>query len=84
MRSLYASFARQDQTQGIGVLDLPFEAKYHIAPSQNILTIGDFGTGVQARLLTWGLIPSWSADGKGFINARVETLEENAQFSSAT
>jgi putative SOS response-associated peptidase YedK len=36
-----------------------------------------------ARLLTWGLIPSWSTDGKGFINARAETLEEKRSFSES-
>src|SRR5437588_12199771 len=64
-------------------LDLPFEARYNIAPSQNVLTIGDFGAGLEARLLTWGLIPSWSTDGKGFINARAETLEEKPSFSES-
>jgi putative SOS response-associated peptidase YedK len=68
----------------LGPLDLPFEARYNIAPSQRVLAIADFGRGFEARMLTWGLIPSWSMDGKGVINARAETLEENAQFSSAT
>jgi putative SOS response-associated peptidase YedK len=66
--------------KGLATPDLPFEARYNIAPSQNVLTIGDFGAGLQARLLTWGLIPSWSKDGKGFINARAETLEEKPSF----
>ena len=61
-------------------LDLPLEPRYNIAPSQNVLTIGDFGAGLEARLLKWGLIPSWSTDGKGFINARAETLEEKPSF----
>jgi putative SOS response-associated peptidase YedK len=34
-------------------------------------------------MLTWGLIPSWSTDGKGFINARAETLEEKPSFSES-
>ena len=66
--------------KGLASLDLPFEARYNIAPSQNVLTIGDFGSGLQGQLLTWGLIPSWSTDGKGFINARAETLEEKPSF----
>src|SRR5437588_384528 len=69
--------------KGLVPLDLPFEARYNIAPSQSVLTIGDFGSGLEARLLTWGLIPSWSADGKGFINARAETLEEKPSFSES-
>jgi len=34
-------------------------------------------------MLTWGLVPSWSTDGKGFINARVETLEERPSFNES-
>jgi len=64
-------------------LDLPFAARYNIAPSQNVLTLGDFGRGLEARLLMWGLIPSWSTDGKAFINARAETLEERPSFSES-
>ena len=69
--------------KGLASLDLPFEARYNIAPSQSVLTIGDFGTGLEGRLITWGLIPSWSTDGKGFINARAETLEEKPSFSES-
>ena len=69
--------------KGLASLDLPFKARYNIAPSQSVLTIGDFGTGLVARLTTWGLIPSWSTDGKGFINARAETLEEKPSFSES-
>src|SRR4051794_9380644 len=69
--------------KGLASLDLPFQARYNIAPSQDVLTIGDFGAGLEARLLAWGLIPSWSADGKGFINARAETLEEKPSFSES-
>ena len=71
------------QLKGLNVLDLPFEARYNIAPSQQILAIADFGNGIEARMLTWGLIPSWSTDGKGFINARAETLEEKPSFSES-
>jgi|ERR1051326_182642 putative SOS response-associated peptidase YedK len=69
--------------KGLASLDLPFEARYNIAPSQSILTIGDFGAGLEGRFLTWGLIPSWSTDGEGFINARAETLEEKPSFSES-
>ena len=69
--------------KGLASLDLPFEARYNIAPSQQILAIADFGTGIETRMLTWGLIPSWSTDGKGFINARAETLEEKPSFSES-
>jgi putative SOS response-associated peptidase YedK len=69
--------------KGFTALDLPFEARYNIAPSQQILAIADFGKGIEAGMLTWGLIPSWSTDGKGFINARAETLEEKPSFNES-
>jgi putative SOS response-associated peptidase YedK len=69
--------------KGLARLDLPFEARYNIAPSQSVLSLGDFGSGLEVRLLKWGLIPSWSGDGKGFINARAETLEQKPSFSES-
>jgi len=69
--------------KGLATLDLPFEARYNISPSQSVLSLGDFGRGLESRLLTWGLIPSWSTDGRGFINARAETLEEKPSFSES-
>ena len=66
-----------------GALELPFEAHYNIAPTQTVLAIANFGVGIEARLITWGLIPSWSSDGKPFINARAETLEQRPSFSES-
>jgi putative SOS response-associated peptidase YedK len=64
-------------------LDLPFEARYNIAPSQNVEVIADFGRGPERRSMVWGLIPSWSSDGKGLINARAETLEDKPSFADS-
>lgn len=69
--------------KGAPVLDLPFEPRYNIAPSQAITTIVNFGRGPELHPMVWGLIPSWSNDGKGFINARAETLEEKPSFSES-
>jgi putative SOS response-associated peptidase YedK len=69
--------------KGWAPVDLPFPARYNIAPGQEILVLADFGRGIQARMLRWGLIPSWSTDGKGFINARAETLEDKPSFSES-
>ena len=69
--------------KGLTVSELPFESRYNIAPSQSILAIADFGHGTELTSLTWGLIPSWSSDGKGFINARCETLETKPSFSES-
>src|ERR1043165_9157118 len=68
---------------GLRTIDEPFEAHYNIAPTQSVLAIANFGAGLEARSITWGLIPSWSTDGKGFINARAETLEERPSFSES-
>lgn len=75
--------SRRIKLEGARNLDLPLEPRYNIAPSQNVLTIGDFGAGLAARLLTWGLIPSWSNNEKGFINARAETIENKPSFSES-
>lgn len=69
--------------KGLPALDLPFEPRYNIAPSQKIIAIVNCGRGLEARLMVWGLIPSWSSDGKGFINARAETLEEKPSFNES-
>lgn len=68
---------------GFRAAALPLEPRYNIAPSQKVLVIAYFGKGPETRSLAWGLIPSWSADGKGFINARAETLEQRPAFSES-
>jgi putative SOS response-associated peptidase YedK len=69
--------------QRVGQPAQPLFPRYNIAPSQTVLALADFGDGVEWSSLTWALIPSWSKDGKGFINARCETLEEKASFSES-
>ncbi|HAQ08365.1 MAG TPA: hypothetical protein DCR24_12915 [Bacillus bacterium] len=64
------------------------DARYNIAPGQDILTVIDSGNsnrreGVRMR---WGLIPFWADDekiGYKMINARAETIDEKASFKSA-
>jgi len=63
--------------------ELPFESRYNIAPSQSVVAVGDFGSGLEVTELSWGLIPSWSAEAKAFINARSETLEDKPSFSDS-
>jgi len=57
--------------------------RYNIAPSQEILAV--IGTEDEQRLtaLVWGLVPSWSSEPKGIINARSETLETKPSFSES-
>src|SRR6266496_661327 len=71
------------KSDGACASNLQFEPRYNIAPSQTILAIADFGHGIELSSLSWGLVPSWSNDGKGFINARCETLEAKPSFSES-
>jgi putative SOS response-associated peptidase YedK len=61
----------------------PLFPRYNIAPSQNVLAVVQNDGEREAASLQWGLIPSWSKDGKGFINARSETIEDKPSFSES-
>lgn len=75
-----------------------FEARYNIAPTQEILVVRkDTADGQPTgAMMRWGLIPSWSTgrkagaqggahvvSGPPMINARAETLAEKPMFASA-
>lgn len=68
---------------GLRNANLPFAARFNIAPTQEVMVIADLGNGLELTNLVWGLIPSWSMDAKGFINARSETLELKPSFSDS-
>ncbi len=57
--------------------------RYNIAPTQPVLTLRQHGSDRHADFLQWGLIPAWSTEPKGFINARVETIERKPSFSES-
>jgi putative SOS response-associated peptidase YedK len=62
------------------------EARYNIAPTQDILSIRRAEEGLEAVLLKWGLVPSWPKDssiGAKLINARSETVTEKPSFREA-
>jgi putative SOS response-associated peptidase YedK len=59
----------------------PLFPRYNVAPSQNVLAVVQHDGEREAAFFRWGLIPSWSKDGKGFINARSETIEDKPSFS---
>lgn len=63
--------------------NLPLFPRYNIAPSQNVLAVVHHAGEREAAFLQWGLISSWSKDGKGFINARSETIEDKPSFSES-
>lgn len=73
--------------QEFHVAEVPeMEARYNIAPSQDVLAVRGAAGGREAKLLRWGLIPSWAKDaslGAKLINARSETVEEKPAFREA-
>jgi putative SOS response-associated peptidase YedK len=70
-----------------GSRQLPlFEARYNIAPTQDVLAVRVADGEREAAMLRWGLIPSWSKEpgaGPPMINARSETLSEKPAFRTA-
>jgi putative SOS response-associated peptidase YedK len=62
---------------------LPLVPRYNIAPSQEIVAILQRRDEPEAAQVQWGLIPSWSKDAKGFINARSETITGKPSFSES-
>lgn len=71
-----------------GQRSLPgFEARYNIAPTQEIAVIrANSAGGREVAMMRWGLVPSWSkevAAGPPLINARAETLAEKPAFRVA-
>jgi putative SOS response-associated peptidase YedK len=62
------------------------EARFNIAPTQDILAVYASGDGRAATFYKWGLIPSWAKDtsmGARLINARSETVTEKPSFRQA-
>jgi putative SOS response-associated peptidase YedK len=75
----------EDWMEELGLTTAPEVApRYNIAPSQDVLAVRRERTGSrQARLLRWGLVPSWAPDpdvGSGLINARAESVALRTAF----
>jgi putative SOS response-associated peptidase YedK len=74
---------------GVPASQLPLTAvpllvpRYNIAPSQDVLAIVERHDRREVALFQWGLIPSWSKEASGFINARAETLERKPSFAES-
>src|SRR5258706_16124628 len=70
--------------EGLSPTDLFASApRYNIAPSQDVLAVTEIAEKRTVSLFQWGLIPSWSKDAAGFINARAETLAQKGSFREA-
>lgn len=59
------------------------DPRFNIAPSQPILAVTESEGQRKLGLFDWGLVPSWSNEAAGFINARAETLELKQSFSDS-
>ncbi|CAM4005973.1 SOS response-associated peptidase [Mesobacillus thioparans] len=62
------------------------DARYNIAPGQEILTVVNQDDHRVGSRMRWGLIPFWADDekiGYRMINARAETVDEKASFKQA-
>ena len=57
--------------------------RFNIAPGQTVLAILSLEQQTFARMLLWGLVPSWNKEPKGFINARAETLARKPSFNES-
>jgi putative SOS response-associated peptidase YedK len=69
---------------GVPASQLPFLApRFNIAPTQSVPVIVARGAERELAMFQWGLIPSWSKEPKGFINARAETLTDKPSFSES-
>ena len=75
----------EDWVDAFGLDDAPdVPARYNIAPTQDVIAVhADRGGRRRARLLRWGLVPSWAEDpkaGNRLINARAESVATRAAF----
>lgn len=62
------------------------EARYNIAPTQEVAIVRSTPRGRELARVRWGLVPSWAKDpsiGNRMINARAETVAEKPSFRSA-
>ncbi|MCA1564431.1 MAG: SOS response-associated peptidase [Acidobacteria bacterium] len=84
-------FARKSDPKRLAkefkVAEVPqVEARYNVAPTQDILAVREFGDGREMTFFKWGLVPFWAKDasmGARLINARSETVEEKPSFREA-
>jgi putative SOS response-associated peptidase YedK len=53
--------------------------RYNVAPTQ-MMPVITAESPDELQMMRWGLVPFWSKDGKGLINARAETLDSKAAF----
>jgi len=70
----------------LSLVDMPYEPRYNIAPTQEVLTIVRQGDRRAPKMMRWGLVPFWAKDvkiGYKMINARGEEIETKPAFRNA-
>lgn len=72
----------EELAERFGASGVSFKPTYNAAPGQSLPVVRDKDRR-SVDLLRWGLVPSWSEDGEGHINARSETVAEKPSFSEA-
>jgi putative SOS response-associated peptidase YedK len=75
--------ARLGARFGVSIRERTDGDPYNVAPTEQVLAIVAPKGEPQARLLRWGLVPTWAHDLKGaykLINARVETVASKAAY----
>ena len=71
---------------GLGVALPPIGPRFNVAPSQSVPLVSMSDTGRVARLVKWGLVPSWADDtgiGYKLANARADTIATKTSFRSS-
>jgi putative SOS response-associated peptidase YedK len=66
---------------GLALPDVP--PSYNVAPTQPVPVVRLADGRREAAVVRWGLVPSWSRDGRPFINAMAETAHEKPTFRAA-
>jgi len=69
----------------LGQMPLNWEARYNIAPSQEVATVPDSITR-DVVMMRWGLVPFWAKEpsiGYKMINARAETVNEKQAYKNS-
>ncbi len=82
----YALIVEAEELAAIFGLIAPgeFAPRFNVAPSQSAPVVRlDTDGEREFIMLRWGLIPSFSRDGMGMINARSETVNEKRSFRNA-
>ena len=65
-------------------VELPEVApSYNVAPTQGVLALREVDGRREGLVMKWGMIPFWSKDGRGFINAKAETVAEKPAFRAS-